>query len=141
MKMKETVKFSIRGNPLDHTGDPIPYLNPLQRIFCFRKAKMYRRWQDYIRHAFYKNCPTYLKYEGLELFVDLPPLTTKDNLRAEMQLRIYWKNGIPGNTFQIFKGLAKTFFADDSYLEGSIVSHRSFDTRGRIEVEITHEME
>lgn len=128
--MKKTIKFTIKGNPDDIEGNPVPYVRVVGRALWLPKAKKYHAWKEYVRSIFYREYPEF-KFESAQ------PLTTKISARAKMSIVIYWVNGIHADPDNVFKGIADALFQNDKFLDGSFESHYAPDGKGRVEVEIT----
>ena len=130
--MKKTIKFTIKGNPEDIEGNPVPYVRVVGRALWLPNAKKYHAWKEYVRSIFYRNYPEFASNndEGPQ------PLTTKISARARMAITIFWVNGVHADPDNIFKGLADALFRQDKFLDGAFESHYASDGKGRVEVEI-----
>lgn len=127
--MKKTIKFTIKGNPDDIEGNPVPYVRVVGRALWLPKAKKYHAWKEYVRSIFYREYPEF-KFESAQ------PLTTKISARAQMSIVIYWVNGVHADPDNVFKGLADALFQNDKFLDGAFESHYASDGKGRVEVQI-----
>lgn len=126
--MKE-IKFTIKGNPDDIEGNPVPYVRVVGRALWLPKAKKYHAWKQYVRSIFHQQYPEFP-------IGKVQPLTTKMSARALLAIDIYWVNGVHADPDNIFKGLADALFENDKFLDGSFESHYASDGKGRVEVEI-----
>jgi Holliday junction resolvase RusA-like endonuclease len=128
--MKKTIQFTIKGNPEDLEGNPVPYVRVVGRALWLPHAKKYHAWKEYVRSIFYRNNPEFSSEKE-------QPLTTKISERARMSITIFWVNGVHADPDNVFKGLADALFANDKFLDGAFESHYASDGKGRVEVEIT----
>ncbi len=131
--MKKKIQFTIKGNPDDLEGNPVPYVRVVGRALWLPKAKKYHAWKEYVRSIFYRHYPEFSTI-GNE---SSQPLTTKISARAQMSIVIYWVNGVHADPDNVFKGLADALFLNDKFLDGAFESHYASDGKGRVEVEIT----
>lgn len=125
----KTIKFTIKGNPDDIEGNPVPYVRVVGRALWLPRAKKYHAWKQYVREIFHREYPEYPLGEE-------QPLTTKASVQALLAINIYWADGVHADPDNIFKGLADALFKNDKFLDGSFQSHHASDGKGRVEVEI-----
>jgi hypothetical protein len=134
--MIKTIKFTIYGNQEDNEGNPVPYLRVVRGALWLPQARRYAAWKDYVRGALFLIHPN-----SAPNMNDFPhgdfPFTTKSSIRARMDIRIFWRNGVHGDPDNIFKGIADSLFKDDKFLDGSFESCHSSDGQGKVEVDIT----
>lgn len=129
--MTKTITFTIKGNPEDLEGNPVPYVRVVGRALWLPTAKRYYAWKEYVRSIFTRNHPEYSPAERIQ------PLTTKPSERARMDIRIYWVGGVHADPDNIFKGIADALFENDKHLDGSFESRIASDGKGRVDVTIT----
>jgi Holliday junction resolvase RusA-like endonuclease len=126
--MKE-IRFTIKGNPDDIEGNPVPYARVVGRALWLPHAKKYHAWKQYVRAIFHRAYPEFP-------IGKVQPLTTKMSAKALLAIDIYWVNGAHADPDNIFKGIADALFENDKYLDGIFESHYASDGKGRVEVEI-----
>ncbi len=130
--MTKTITFTIKGNPEDLEGNPVPYVRVVGRALWLPNAKRYHAWKEYARSVLYRNYP---EYSGRS--ENPQPFTTKASEKGRMDIKIFWVNGIHADPDNVFKGLADALFKNDKYLDGSFESRYAPDGRGRVDVSIT----
>jgi len=135
--MKKTITFTIKGNPEDLYGNPVPYIRVVGRALWLPNARKYHAWKCYVRKSFFSGYPEYVMSDGKKLLLDDQPFTTKASARSRMDIKIFWMNGIHGDPDNIFKGIADALFKNDKYLDGSFESSYTPESKGRVEVSIS----
>lgn len=135
--MKKTIQFTIKGNPEDIYGNPVPYVRVVGRALWLPGAKKYHAWKSYVRRCFYKGYPEFVMCDGKKILIDDQPLTTKMSEKARMDIKIFWMNGLHADPDNVFKGIADALFKNDKFLDGSFESDYAPDSKGRVEVSIT----
>ena len=135
--MKKIIQFTIKGNPDDWHGNPVPYVRVVGRALWLPAARKYAAWKSYARKSFFAEYPAYVMYDCKRLLTDLQPFTTKASEKARMDLKIFWMNGLHADPDNIFKGIADALFENDKFLDGSFESDHAADSKGRVEVSIT----
>lgn len=138
--MKKIIQFTIKGNPDDLYGNPVPYIRVVGRALWLPNAKKYHAWKGYVRRCFYSGYPELLMHDGKKLLVDDQPLTTKASEKARMDIKIFWMNGVHADPDNVFKGIADALFKNDKFLDGSFESGYTPDAKGRVEVSVTLEL-
>ena len=135
--MKKTIQFTIKGNPEDIYGNPVPYVRVVGRALWLPGAKKYHAWKSYVRKCFYKGYPEFVMCDGKKILIDDQPLTTTASGKARMDIKIFWMNGLHADPDNVFKGIADALFKNDKFLDGSFESEYAADSKGRVEVNIT----
>jgi Holliday junction resolvase RusA-like endonuclease len=135
--MKKNIQFTIKGNPDDWHGNPVPYVRVVGRALWLPVARKYAAWKSYVRKSFFAEYPAYVMYDGNKLLTDTPPFITKASEKARMDIKIFWMNGLHADPDNVFKGIADALFKNDKFLDGSFESDYATDSRGRVEVSIT----
>lgn len=135
--MKKIIKFTIKGNPDDIEGNPVPCIRVVGQALWLPNAKRYWEWKKYVQSVFLREFPEY-SWPAMPHY-KAPPLTTKMSAKGRMDIKIYWVNGKHADPDNIFKGIADSLFQQDKYLDGSFESHYAPDGKGRVEVEIALE--
>lgn len=129
--MTKTIQFTIKGNPEDIEGNPVPYVRVVGRALWLPSAKRYHAWKEYVRAVLYRSYPEYSSQD------DPQPFTTKPSLKCRMDILISWSGGVHADPDNIFKGMADALFKSDKYLDGSFESGYAEDGKGRVDVIIT----
>lgn len=136
-----TIQFTIYGNQNDSTGNPIPKVRKTLRQQWTPEAKRYAEWKNWV----VKSYLGYLNQHGEYKAIDIAnvailhhgkPIILLNDQKAQMDIRIFWKNGAHGDPENVFGSIADALFVDDKNLDGSFESQIAPDGRGRVEVEI-----
>jgi len=130
--MKKTIQFTIKGNPDDLEGNPVPYIRVVGRALWLPNAKRYHAWKTYVRSVFFRLYP-----EHSNRSVELQPFTTKASDKGRMDIKIFWANGMHADPDNVFKGIADALFKNDKFLDGSFESCYAPDCKGRVDVTIS----
>lgn len=132
--------FYIHGNQKDPTGNAIPYKRVLTGKF--RKDSIdYMEWKEYVRSELDKSAlvdgwPVNIKYTG----ESMPYPFFEALVKAQMHIKIYWKDKKHGDCDNVFKGIADAIFKDDKMLHaGSFTSEMSATKNGVVEVKLVLE--
>lgn len=139
------IKFTIKGNQEDPTGNPVPYVRSTRAALWRSDGRRYAAWKAYVQKQFI-NCLIELKthefVKGGNLAAtfdtDTPkPIRIFSDAKARMDIKIFWKNGAHGDPDNIFKGIADALFVNDRNLDGSFKSAVSNDGQPKVEVTLT----
>lgn len=133
--MKKTIQFTIKGNPDDIEGNPVPYVRVVTNALWLPKAKKYHAWKQYVRSIFFRQYP-----EHSVQIDEIQPFTTKASQKSRMDIKIFWANGIHADPDNVFKGIADALFKNDKFLDGSFESCYAPDCKGRVDVSLTLEV-
>lgn len=140
-----TLIFTIYGNHLSHTGNPIPKVKLTFKQQWTPTAQRYAAWKEYVQQAYHDR----MMVLGLKVFIhDIPRALTLKTLsrrylkpldvkEASMHLKIYWANETHADPESIFGSIADALFVDDKHVSGSFEYEHCPESKGRVEVTIT----
>ena len=122
--------FIIRGNQEDPEGNPIGYHRTTQGSYWNEGSRRYYAWKEYVVAAFERGTRRTPK-EG-------KPLALKKGEKAQVAIKVYWKNGAHADLENIVKGVLDSLFENDKCVNGiKATCEPAEDGKGRVEVEIT----
>ena len=138
--MKE-IRFKIKGNQEDGTGNPVPYTRTTQRSYWNEKAKRYKEYKDYVVATFNdhikKEHPEYLQKFQRNWINRGKPIELKKDAKVKVDTMIEWKNKNHGDPDNIWKGIVDTLFNEDKNIDGSFSS--GVTGEGAVEVAIIYD--
>lgn len=133
----KTFTFTIRGNHKDIDGNAIPKLKKTKRQQWTLEAKRYTAWKVHIQNAFFDS----LAGEGIDypncvrvMRLFRKPIRLDPQIKAVMDIHIFWKDNAHGDPENIFGSIADAIFVNDKNLDGSFKSEIASDKKGRVEV-------
>ena len=131
----QTLSFTIRGNQEDPTGNPVPYTRVLNHSWR-GDSKRYMKWLDYVRAEFVSQVGTHGAVAAF--YAGKPPIVLGKEERAQVAIKVYWRDGSHGDLDNVLKGILDALFENDKRVNGlKASSEMSRDKRGRVEVIIT----
>lgn len=134
------IKFTIKGNPDDPAGNPVPKLKMTGRQHWMPGAKRYVSWKSQVVLAFLdavaEQHPAFLPIMHKSLAFRGKPIELLLDKSAEMELTIFWKNDAHADPENVFGSIADALFKNDKNLYGRFDEGLPRDGRGRVEVTI-----
>jgi len=132
------IKFTIKGNQEDPSGNPIPYFRQTQGSKWSKGAKRYHEWTNYVRANYLDAIMPLKKVDRAMLgemhdFLEKKPIKAIDK-KITMHTCIFFKNKAHADSDNIFKGIADALFMNDKYVAGSFDYH--YSDKGKVEVTI-----
>lgn len=99
------LKFTIHGHP-------VPYKRTTQAGARFDKGyKRYQAYKDHVVASFLAQCAGD--------WGTPKPLTTTKETKTKVIIMIYFRNGVHGDSDNVFKAIADSLFACDKYVIGA----------------------
>lgn len=137
-----TLTFTINGNQKDSVGNAIPYKRTLSGKF--RKGDIdYMEWKEYVRSeldraaVWHAKTGEVFKYKALysRESMPYPEFQEMETGRAQVHIKIFWRDGKHGDGDNVLKGVMDALFKDDKGVwAGSFESKRAENKLGHVEV-------
>ncbi|MDE2001755.1 MAG: hypothetical protein KGJ13_03635 [Patescibacteria group bacterium] len=136
-----SINFTIRGNPDDPNGNPLPKIKKTKWQQWTPQAKRYAAWKEYAQMAFRDAIaaghPELMQQVGQCLVRTGHPIELGTFEKARMDIQILWKNDAHADAENVFGSIADALFLNDKKLDGSFAGHKAADGKGRVEGTIT----
>lgn len=136
-----SIHFIIPGNNADHKGNPMPKLKMTGKQQWTPRARKYARWKEYIVVKLIEHLqtidPQIARTCARNYAAVGKPLVLGNN-RARMDIVITWKNGVHGDSENVYGAIADALFFNDKTLSGSFDYTDGYGD-GKVEVIITIE--
>ena len=140
--MKE-IRFKIKGNQEDGTGNPIPYTRTTRGSHWNEKTKRYNAWKEFVVGEFLKsienNYPEYLQKFQHNWINRGKLIELKKDAKVKVDMVIEWKNKNHGDPDNVWKGIVDALFDEDKNIDGSFSS--GVTGEGAVEVTIIYDNE
>lgn len=136
------INFTIYGNQEDAGGNPIPKARKTLRQQWTPEAKRYAEWKNHVVKSYLGHLNQRGEYKAIDIanvaiLHHGKPIILLNDQKAQMDIRIFWKNGAHGDPENVFGSIADALFFNDKNLDGSFESARAPDGKGRVEAEIS----
>jgi hypothetical protein len=135
------IKFTIRGNHEDPTGNPLPKIKKTRNSYWTKEAQRYAKWKAYVQmrllDALFKKMPA-VEFDEIKRRIASgeKPIALPRGARSHMDIRISWKNGAHADPENVFGSIADALFENDKNLAGSFDFELADDGIGRVAVDI-----
>lgn len=120
--MKKIIKFTIKGNQEDSTGNPIPYHRTTQGAKWNKASQRYSAWKSYVVAHYLDALGLVEKIDRAD-FGDAHDLIQKKPIadrgrKMHMSIMIFFRDLAHADSDNVFKGIADSLFMNDKYLSG-----------------------
>lgn len=133
-----THSFTLNGNQEDRHGNAIPKIRKTYRQQWTPEAQRYTAWKVFVQDEFLRSLlHTDYIVCARSLRTVKKPIQLGKNEKANMDIRIFWKDDTHGDPENIFGSIADALFYNDKHLDGSFKSELAKDGKGRVEIIIT----
>ena len=140
-EVMKKIKFTIKGNHQDPIGNPLPKIKKTRNSYWTKEAQRYAAWKIYVQVHFldaaYPKLPT-VEFDAMKRRVASggKPIALPLGTKAQMEIRISWKNGAHADPENVFGSIADALFENDKSLAGSFDFELADDGIGRVVIYI-----
>lgn len=135
------IKFTIKGNHEDPLGNPLPKIKKTRNSYWTKEAQRYAKWKTYVQMRLLDALRTHAgpdewNIAKRRIACGEKPIALPRGARAQMDIRISWKNGAHADPENVFGAIADALFENDKNLAGSFDFELADDGVGRVAVDI-----
>lgn len=137
--LTKKISFTIKGNPKDPKGNPMPKVKLTGNQHWLPRAQEYQKWKEHVVFALLDSLENNLELQRIcehSIVKWDHPIALGPLEHAYMFLRIYWGNLHHGDPENVFGSIADALFFNDKNLDVETVSSLSPYREGLVEAMI-----